>query len=104
MDFGPFFNGHFKPKIVKIGLVISSGGAAQNMKIFFLKRLAYKIKIFPYFSSKVGLKVLVQFVFMWKQLALRVTFFIMQYNCDVTDKSVVIRQSLSSTGSIAYLS
>ena len=35
MDFGPFFNGHFKPKIVKIGLVISSGGAAQNMKIFF---------------------------------------------------------------------
>ena len=35
---GPFFNGHFKPKNVKIGPIISSWGAAQNMKIFFLKR------------------------------------------------------------------
>ena len=33
---GPFFNGHLKPKIVKIGPVMNSGGAAQNMKIFFI--------------------------------------------------------------------
>ena len=45
MDFGPFFNGHFKPKIVKIGLVISSGGAAQNMKIFFFKEITYLLQL-----------------------------------------------------------
>ena len=36
------FNGHLKPKIVKIGRVIISGGDAQNMKILFLKRCCHK--------------------------------------------------------------
>ena len=39
---GPFFNGHLRPKIVKIGPVMNSGGAAQNIKIFFYNRLLLK--------------------------------------------------------------
>ena len=39
MEIRSRLNDYLKPKIVKIGPVMNSGGAAQNMKIFFYNRL-----------------------------------------------------------------
>ena len=44
---GPFFSGHLKPKIVKIGPVMNSGGAAQNNRIFFYNRWKQSLSAYP---------------------------------------------------------
>ena len=49
-----FFNGHFKPKIVKIGPVMNSVGAAQNMKIFFYNRFVVVQAKFRFVPALLG--------------------------------------------------
>ena len=66
MGTGPFFNGYLKPKIVKIGPVMNSGGAAQNNRIFFYNRYntVRPRTIAPYLNI-IFLYVTIVFIFTW---------------------------------------
>ena len=61
VDFKSFFNDYLKTKIVKIGPVMNSGGAAQNNRIF-LKRDLNTTSCFvakPWIATKNGILITV---------------------------------------------